>query len=650
MMFISGFNRIKVGTLAAGLAFVLNIPLHGQMSFFQDTIRINEVFITSKKNYEGVTGYKNGEINSAIIGEYSDASLAGLLVDNSLIFIKSYGIGGSATSSFRGTGANHTQLQWNNININSPMLGQSDLSLIPAGFIDEVEIRYGGSSILYGIGGIGGTINIANIPEWRKGSVVAFNSSAGSFGQFSGLVKVKAGNLNFQSVTKAYLGFAENDFTYINNVQSSDPVTEKMKNSEVNQKGFMQEIYYKKNKDILSARVWYQHSDRNLPSSMLIPQASEPENQIDESVRTMVSYDGKKSLLEYFVTGAFSLSELDYTNPLADIHSSNRSESVTLKAGLTNNIGEYVRMKIFLEDEHTLINTVNYNGNTARRNVASVAANAEINNTGRVGATFLIKEIIQNKAISIPDFAAGVQFKMSDEDDYYLKANFSRSSKLPSMNDLFWVPGGNQNLKNESAYTYELIYEMAKKISSPLNLKFDLAFYHNYIMDMIQWRPGIYSYWTADNVKAVNTSGIESSALLSYNIHKMTSSINISYTYTNATTRQSDILNDESIGKQLIYVPEHLANASLRFSLSGFYAYWKSSYTGEKYTTSDNSSFLPAYLINSVTSGYMFHRKSSNISLGITIDNLFNTNYQTIAYYPQPGRYYSLKLLIQLTK
>ncbi len=646
-MFNSRINSVSIVKLAFSLSVFFNISLYGQISILQDTIRINEVIITSNKKSGAIAGYKNLQIDSAIIEEYSHTTLAGLLVDNSLIFIKSYGMGGSATPSFRGTGANHTLIQWNNININSPMLGQSDLSLIPAGFIDDAEIRYGGASVYNATGGIGGTINITNKPEWRKGSVTTLSPAAGSFGQYSGLVKVKTGNLRFQSVTKAYLGFAENDFNYINNVISSSPVKEVMKNSEVKQKGVMQEIYYKKNKNILSARLWYQHSDRNLPSSMLIPQASESENQIDESVRTMISYDGKTGLSEYFVTGAYSYSELIYTNPLAGIDSRNRSESVTFKSGFTNSIGEYVKMKIFLENECTTINTENYGATKAARNVASLSAMTEINSKGNIGAAILVKEILQDRTLSAPDFSAGLQLKLSDAKDYYLKTNFSRNSRLPSMNDLFWLPGGNPDLRNEIAYTYELIYEMTKQILSPLMLKFDLALYHNTITDLIQWRPGIYSYWTADNVKNVNTSGLESSASLICNINNLTAALKVSYAYTNSTTKQSDIQNDESIGKQLIYVPEHMANASFRLAFSGFYANLRSSYTGYKYTTSDNSSGLPAYLLNSVSSGYMFHHKTNNISLGLSVDNLFNISYQTIAYYPQPGRYYSVKLLFQ---
>jgi len=93
------------------------LPLAGQDSFFQDTVKINEVIISGKKTKEGLAGFKTVRIDSAILSNYNNESLADMLAENSGIFVKSYGMGGSATPSFRGTGASHTQLQWNNINI-----------------------------------------------------------------------------------------------------------------------------------------------------------------------------------------------------------------------------------------------------------------------------------------------------------------------------------------------------------------------------------------------------------------------------------------------------------------------------------------------------------------------------------------------------
>ena len=649
-MLSAGLFNPRMKYLFTGIIILLSIQVNAQISFIGDTVRIKEVIISGNKKVENLQGYKKSVIDSSIIGNFINSTLADLLVKNSTIYIKSYGLGGSASPSFRGTGANHTQLQWNNININNPMLGQPDLSLIPAAFAEDIEILYGGSSIAEGIGGIGGTINLESKPVWNNGSIITLSPSAGSFGRYTGLVTVKAGNQNFQSVSKGFIGYAKNNFSYLNDVRSIEPIKEQMQNSEVLQKGLMQELFFKKADNILSARLWYQLADRNLPSTMLMPQSSNNEKQIDESLRTMISYDGKKGLSDYYVLGSFLLSRLNYSNQLASINSENLSESVIIKSGLTKRIGDYIRLKMVLENDYTLVKTENYGDNKAGRNVASVTAMADLINNRRIGASFLIKEILVGNSMTSPDFSTGLKYKISEDHDYLLKANFSRNSKLPTMNDLFWIPGGNSDLLNENAYTYELVYEMVRQFSNPVMLKFDLTLYHNSIRNMIQWKPGIYSFWTAENVKSVNTSGLESSAVLEYKNNRLTSIADFSYTFTNATTVQSEILNDESIGKQLIYVPKHLFHASLRINFSDFYTEWRTDYTGSRFTTADNSIMLPAYTLNSFTAGYKLHHKSNNLMLSFTVDNLFNISYQTIAFYPQPGRSYAFKLLIHFIK
>ena len=48
------------------------------------------------------------------------------------------------------------------------MLGQSDLALIPAGLIDNIQIYYGGASMPLNSGGIGGIINLETGPVWLE--------------------------------------------------------------------------------------------------------------------------------------------------------------------------------------------------------------------------------------------------------------------------------------------------------------------------------------------------------------------------------------------------------------------------------------------------------------------------------------------------
>ena len=108
--------------------------------------------------------------------------------------------------------------------------------------------------------------------------------------------------------------------------------------------------------------------------------------------------------------------------------------------------------------------------------------------------------------------------------------------------------------------------------------------------------------------------------------------------------------NDAAIGKQLIYVPANQGNCSINMNYRIFYSSWITTMTGKRYLTVDNSDYLPGYMLNNLITGLRLNLKGNTLDLNFQIDNLFNITYQTIAYYPLPGRSYSLKLLIQILK
>jgi vitamin B12 transporter len=631
------------------IAILFTIPLNGQPSILNDTIKINEVVISGKKNDPDPVGYKIIRMDTTLLKNYTHSSLADLLSESSNIFIKSYGMGGTATPSFRGTGASQTQVAWNNININSPMLGQSDLALIPAGLIDDIQIYYGGASMTLNNGGIGGIINLETKPIWKNQTLISLNPGIGSFGQYTGLVKVISGNNNFQTVTKAYWQSAENNFRYLNTEISSIPVWEIRKNSQVKQKGFIQELYLKKNRNISSFRIWYQTADRNLPGSMVTQQVNSNEKQFDESLRTMLNLDRVKGNISYFFTASWILNRLNYSNSLVSIDSRNLSNMLILKAGLENKIGKYTKLKIGLDNEVSIIKSNNYN-NKPTRNIASFTTSIERNGDSRLSELILVREIVDNDKLLIPDFSASLQLRLTDEKEYFLKANISRNSKIPTMNDLFWFPGGNRDLKNEYALIYELTYEMKQEISTPLSMKYSLSVFHNDIKDMILWHPGLYSYWTADNIENVNSEGIESSVALEYKMGDFISRLSSGYSFTKASTYGSNDNNYTSNGKQLIYIPENQVNASLWIGYKKFYSSWGSILTGKRFITEDNSDYLPWYFLNNFKTGVKVNLKANSIDISFNIDNIFGTDYQAIEYYPLPGRSYSLKFLFQIIK
>jgi iron complex outermembrane receptor protein len=338
---------------------------------------------------------------------------------------------------------------------------------------------------------------------------------------------------------------------------------------------------------------------------------------------------------------------LDYFNKLADINSENRFGVLLLKAAFETPAGEYTKIKFVLDGQSSHVNSNNYQ-EPASRNTALMTVSAE-SKKDRLGASFLLREILDNGTFLIPDFSAALQYRLTDDGNYFLDASLSRNSKIPAMNDMYWEPGGNPDLQNEYAWMYELSYKMHQRISTGLNMKYDLTLFHYDIKDMIQWLPGEFSYWTADNIQSVNTKGIETSLTFDYLLNKANGSLRAGYSLNRAFSDESagDKVSDDN---QLIYIPLNQFNASLRINSGMFYASWVTDYTGKRYITADNSKYLDGYLLNNLTTGVKIRMKSTLVDLNFNIDNIFSEDYQTIAYFPLPGRSYYLRILVQLIK
>jgi vitamin B12 transporter len=170
------------------------------------------------------------------------------------------------------------------------------------------------------------------------------------------------------------------------------------------------------------------------------------------------------------------------------------------------------------------------------------------------------------------------------------------------------------------------------------------------IRDMIQWHKGEYSYWVADNIKSVRSTGREASISMNYKYNNFSTRINAGYTLTKSVAGVSDTGNDESAGKQLMYVPEHQANGSLLMGFRNLYTILTANFIGKRYITEDNSKYLREYLLNNITAGIKFPFKNFSVDMNLNIDNLLNVNYQSMANYPLPGRSYLMKMLINLNK
>jgi len=128
-----------------------------------DTIKHLPDFTARGQRFESFnTGAKIVQTDSLVKLMAIHDNVAQLLSYNSQVFVRAYGPNQMATTSFRGAGAQHTAVLWNGINLQNSLLGQTDFSLLPAGFMNDIGVYYGGNSALYGAGAIGGAVLLSN--------------------------------------------------------------------------------------------------------------------------------------------------------------------------------------------------------------------------------------------------------------------------------------------------------------------------------------------------------------------------------------------------------------------------------------------------------------------------------------------------------
>ena len=219
------FSKIILSLLFV-LAAGTTVPAAGQ-GITDSIFSISEVAVTHTTNFiKEQAGMKESTVDTLILRHQIHTDLSTLLAENSNIHIRDYGRGALSTASFRGTAPSHTQVSWNGLNINSPMLGMVDFSLVPVFIIDELNVHHGAASVASRSGGLGGEVEIRNLPDWSNKAGGRVYMDYGSFGTAGGMTQLNLGSTEFQSKTRFYRTGSENNYPFVNkNIIEKDSLT-----------------------------------------------------------------------------------------------------------------------------------------------------------------------------------------------------------------------------------------------------------------------------------------------------------------------------------------------------------------------------------------------------------------------------------------
>jgi outer membrane receptor protein involved in Fe transport len=584
----------------------------------------------------------------------SRQSLGYLLERESPALVKSYGGAGSLASiSLHGTGSNHTQVSWNGFPLNSPASGQADLSLIPSGFMQTVDIIHGASGAIFGSGTFGGSINMNNEPDWNNQLRIKYAFDAGSFGSFGNNLFFSTGNRRIQYHASVIASQAENDFTYRDYYRYDTPKVKATHNA-FRTWGFIQNAYLNLGKGhYLEAGVWYQRKMKEMPPLM----GSYHENnavQRDSLFRSYISYRKTTEKSALLIKSAYFSDFLHYTDrltsndPVYSLDSRIASSRLMNEADYRYYFTPNVIFGAGISYNLSAGSSENYGGLIREQDYAlfgnmKIRLNDWILNTG-------IRKEFYNEINPPLQYSLGVRYKAADQ--LVFRTGLSSKFRKPTFNERYWIPGGNPALDPEKGRGGEVSAEwmIAKRPENGFQLEAVVNAYFQQVDNWIQWV--LRDSLTPVEYKKVHASGVESTVNFSFGAAMFRFRGYLGYSYNSSVIADTYDHNPLFIGRQLMYIPKHSGKASIKTTFKGMVLGVNGVFTGSRETveTDDRILRLEPFVFIDCSLGII--RKIAGIDFGLNcrIDNIFNKQYEIIRSYPMPGRSFLFTLSIGLDK
>ena len=602
-------NSIKIVLL--GLTLIGSVTVSAQE--LADTIvQIPDVQVSAtalRKHPVGAVTQKWKTTDLATIGLQN---ISELLNEKAGVFIKSYGSGSLATSSIRGGSAGHTLVLWNGLPIQSPMLGLLDLSLLPVHASEDINFSKGGSSAHWGSGAIGGTLSLNHRADFSNRLNWNSATSFGSFGQFHQQINFGIGNEKIQSLTKLLHRQAKNDFSYS---VAPDLPEQQQEHASFQQQHLLQDIYFKiSNRQLLSAHLWLQKANREIPP--LLTQTRSIAHQDDQSKRLIINWQYTPTTMVIKTKFGIFDEDLDYFDDAIKLVSLSRFTSLLGEATLERS----------WSNKHKVLAGINHN--FTRAYIDAYQNNPKENQTAIFGSYQyesqkvklsgnIRQAIVDGNLIPLVPVAA-MDYQLSPL--LLLKAKISKNYRLPTFNDRYWRPGGNENLKPEQGWSQELTLTLNHQKSN-WSAGYNLTGFNRLIGDWILWRPlGGTGFWSATNVAKVWSRGIEQTANITYVNTLFKIKLNAGYNYIRSTNQVTLEAPRIKKGEQLLYTPIHQAFAKCSLQWKQYTIAYRHQMIGE---TNGINEDQPDYQLGQINIHYQFKKGKYKATAFFNLHNIW---------------------------
>ena len=539
------------------------------------------------------------------------------------------GMGQFSTVSIRGSSPEQVSVFLDGIKLNTASGGAFDFSTIPIDIIDRIEVIRGGGTAQFGADAIGGVINIVT-KSARKGRRIEAFAGGGSFTTFK-LGSTYSEQFKRDSLTVSWSHFqSKGDYTFkTNSVRlSGGPAVGGGQTFTRIHNGFLSESLLTNWKHKFSDQISlnflndFFFTDRQVPGTEEETTLLYPTNPLAAKDRIFRNTTGQNLNIDPFFTKPLSFTWGATNNLNVDIFKdATPAIGNPINVKTTNDsVGSFLRWLAFLD--HGKVNqtiTLRYDYLYDYLTDSSPLTNAILTGTKtrHTNSIFIQDEVafFDDKLIILPVFRYEDASDFPDDISYKggvkiqpikwvsLKANFERSFRYPSFNELYFPDQGyirgNPDLKKEQAWNLDAGIDVKTKYVGA-----EIAYFQNWIDNSILFVPISATTIEPVNTFQVSTKGLE--AAISIDPIKYFH-LDANYTYLDA--------HYTSNNNQLPGRPKHEFNARLELAYD-----WKKNIGATLFSNFNYKSQVPLNQANSV-----FLAARSKIDLGL--------NFRFLKYY-----------------
>ncbi|MCF0072379.1 TonB-dependent receptor [Dyadobacter sp. CY261] len=620
--------------LWASLAF--SIPACAQ----SDSIALEPVIVRGFVPQRFMSGLKIQPIDSAVLAQARFQNISDVLSAFTPIAFRNYGPGQLSTSSFRGTSANHTAVLWNGLNINAPTLGQTDFSTIPVAGFDQLSVQYGSSASVIGSDAVGGSILLDS-----RASVQPFHASIGRQQESFKNHQTHA-DLRYTTSLNSLWSFSGKTAFYDGRMNNNYPKpfrrNYQLLPTETFQKGIVQDLFFQSKKDQeISAHVWL--TDNKL---ILTPDEQGREMTRTTAYRTMLRYRiGTLTSRTAWVRDIIDYAKGDLSRP---DHSVTDKFATRIEKDFLINIGSNlntVSIKTGSEWTHYRSRVPGYDRSPISENRTDVFLLTRWQATSRLITSVNLRQGLVSSFNPPFTPSIGIEFNVVQKEDYKLiaKGSYGRSYRVPTLNERYWKDLGNPDIRPETGWNKEAGLEQTFKSAFGGTLRTSATFYHNRIKEWTYWNPS--RNYRVENLQQVLARGLELQMSYQRQTRSWLAGLDAGYALNRSSQEKAyDNYSQDIVGKQLVFVPEHSANANafIQYKFTRLTGQFQGS--GKRYTTFDNSQFLDGYgLVNLLAETSISACKMKLLVQG-QIRNVTDKFYLNVRNNAMPGRSYAVSL------